>query len=541
MAVGSEKQKLIGMTSMWSTLDPRKKIVFVLAAIAALVATLGLVRVATTPSLSLLYAGLDPAVAGEVITALDQRGITYDVRGNAIYVDAASRDQARLSLASEGLPGSGIAGYELLDNLSGFGTTSQMFDAAYWRAKEGELARTLVSSPQVRSARVHIASGSGQPFARNTNPTASVTIVANSGAVPPAFAESARFLVASAVNGLSPDSVTVIDGESGAVLNSADLGGAMTGADGLDARAAAMRSNIERLLAARVGEGNAVVEVMVDAETQSQTLRERVIDPQSKVAISSETQSETDNSKGSGAQGVTVASNLPDGAAGGTSEESRNQSRNSEIINYDVSETVRETVSAPGEIRKITVAVLVNDISTIQNGVETFTPRPPEELAALEALVKSAIGFDEARGDVVTIQSMQLATPPAEGTFVDTAPGFLSNNLMSLIQLGVLAVVVLALGLFVIKPLLSSAGSSAPLPLPPDGSDDSPLFEPNTALPSNEALLGIEGSDDPLAIGHSTPSAAELLRTAISERTTETNRLLQNWIDTAAEPEETPA
>ncbi|MBL1438240.1 MAG: flagellar M-ring protein FliF [Rhodobacteraceae bacterium] len=533
MAAGIEKQKLIGMTSMWTTLDPRKKIIFVLAAVAALVATLGLVRVATTPSLSLLYAGLDPSIAGEVITSLDQRGITYQVRGNAIYVDAGSRDQARLSLASEGLPGSGIAGYELLDNLSGFGTTSQMFDAAYWRAKEGELARTLVSSAQVRSARVHIASGTNRPFERNSRPTASVTIVANNGSLPPAFADSARFLVASAVNGLSPDAVTVIDGDSGVVLTAAESGGVIIGSDGLDARAAAMRSNIERLLAARVGEGNAVVEVMVDAETKSQTVTERILDPESKVAISSETQSETDNSKGSGAQGVTVASNLPDGDAGGSSEESRNQARNSEIINYDVSETVRETVSAPGEIRKISVAVLVNDIVTLENGVETFTPRSEEELAALSQLVKSTIGFDEARGDVVTIESMQMARPPEVGTFVDTSPGFLGNNMMSLIQLGVLSVVVLALGLFVIKPLLSSQPS-----LPPLAPEDA-LAEAVSA--QAQGLLSAPDSAEQLAIGHSAPSAADLLRTAISERSTETNRLLQNWIDTAGETEETPA
>ena len=540
MAAGIEKQKLIGMTSMWSTLDPRKKLVFVLAAVAALVATLGLVRVATTPSLSLLYAGLDPSVAGEVITSLDQRGILYEVRGNAIYVDAGSRDQARLSLASEGLPGSGIAGYELLDNLSGFGTTSQMFDAAYWRAKEGELARTLVSSSQIRSARVHIASGTNRPFARGASPTASVTIVANNGALPPAFADSARFLVSSAVNGLSPDAVTVIDGDSGVVLNSAESAGAMMGADGLDARAAAMRNNIERLLAARVGDGNAVVEVMVDAETQSQTVTERILDPESKVAISSETQSETDNSKGSGAQGVTVASNLPDGDAGGSSEESRNQARNSEIVNYDVSETVRETVSAPGTIKKITVAVLLNDIVTVENGVESFTPRSDEEIAALTQLVKSTIGYDEARGDVVTIESMQMATPPVAGTFVDTSPGFLGNNLMSLIQLAVLSIVVLALGLFVIKPLLSAGGETS-LDLPPNAPDDGTPLNANAALPSPGGPLGINGGSEQLALGHSAPSAADLLRTAISERSTETNRLLQNWIDTAGEPEETPA
>jgi len=516
---------------MWSTIEPRKKIIFVLASVAALVAVLGLVRVATTPSLSLLYAGLDPSVAGDVITALDQRGITYDVRGNAIYVDAGSRDQARLSLAAEGLPGSGIAGYELLDTLSGFGTTSQMFDAAYWRAKEGELARTLVASPLVRSARVHIASGTNRPFERESSPTASVTISAANGTLPPSFAESARFLVASAVNSLSPDSVTVIDAESGVVLSTSGQAGALSGADGLDARAAAMRQNIERLLAARVGPGNAVVEVMVDSETQSQTITERILDPESKVAISSDTQNETDNSKGTGAQGVTVASNLPDGDAGSTSEESRNQNSSRELINYDVSETVRETVSAPGAIRKITVAVLVNDLVSTQNGVETFTPRPAEELAALALLVQSAIGFDESRGDVVTIESMQMAAVPETGTYVDAAPGFFSSNGMALVQLGVLGFVALALGLFVIKPLLTSQPQ-----LPPEA-PASTLAEAAQA----QGLLPPPDSADPLPIGHSSPSAADLLRTAISERSVETNRLLQNWIDTAAETEEAPA
>ena len=518
---------------MWSSIDPRKKIIFALAAVAALVAVLGLVRVATTPSLSLLYAGLDPSVAGDVITSLEQRGIAYDVRANAIYVEAGARDQARLSLASEGLPGSGIAGYELLDNLSGFGTTTQMFDAAYWRAKEGELARTLVSSPQVRSARVHIASGTNRPFERNANPTASVTIGSVNGALPAAFAESARFLVASAVNGLSPENVTVIDADSGAVLSAAEQGGAVLGADGLDARAAAMRNNIERLLAARVGPGNAVVEVMVDAETESQTVTERLLDPESRVAISSETRNETDNSKGSGAQGVTVASNLPDGDAGSSTEESRNQSSSREVINYDVSETLRETVSAPGAIRKISVAVLVNDIVSVENGVETFTPRSAEELAALALLVQSAIGYDQARGDVVTIESMQMATPAEVGTFVDSSPGFLSNNGMALVQLGVLSAVVLALGLFVIKPLLTAQPQLPPL-APEDTATEAGQAQDAGLLPAPDGA-------EPLALTHSAPSAADLLRTAISERSVETNRLLQNWIETAAETEETPA
>ncbi|MBU2359152.1 MAG: flagellar M-ring protein FliF, partial [Alphaproteobacteria bacterium] len=102
-------------------------------------AVLLVARSASQRDLTLLFGGLDPAAAGEVITALDQRGAIYEVRGGAIYVESNQRDLLRMSLAGEGLPAIGAQGYELLDGLSGFGTTSQMFDATYWRAREGEL------------------------------------------------------------------------------------------------------------------------------------------------------------------------------------------------------------------------------------------------------------------------------------------------------------------------------------------------------------------------------------------------------------------
>lgn len=515
---------------MWNTMEPRKRIIFLLAAVATFVALLGLVRVATTPNMSLLYAGLDSSAAGEVITALEQSGVEFEVRGNAIYVENGSRDQVRLSLASEGLPASGIAGYELLDSLSGFGTTSQMFDAAYWRAKEGELARTLVASPQIKSARVHIASGSNQPFSRNSTPTASVTLTAANGNVPPAFAEAARFLVASAINGMAPENVAVIDSGSGVVLLAGDTS-SIAAIDGLDGRAAAMRSNIERILSARVGTGNVIVEVMVDANMQSQTVSERIIDPDSRVVISSETQNDTDTSNGSENGAVTVASNLPDGNGGGSgNQSSRNQNSSSERINYEVSETRRETINQPGEIRRLTVAVLVNgQLITDENGQEVWAPRPDEELTALRELVQSAIGFNAERGDIVTLQSMELSEAPIAGTLVDETPGFLSLNAMSLIQLGVLSVVVLALGMLVLKPLLSTQPSLPPLAA-------------ETALTGGAAQLSPPSGAEMLAIENkSPPSAVDMLRTAIAERSVETNRLLQTWIETPEETNEVTA
>lgn len=127
--------------SFWSMLDMRRRAIVVAATVAMFAAILALTRVASAPSMTLLYAGLEPAAAGEVVAALDQWAVSYEVRGDSIWVDGAQRDQLRMALAADGLPASGGAGYELLDSLSGFGTTSQMFDAAYLRAKEGELAR----------------------------------------------------------------------------------------------------------------------------------------------------------------------------------------------------------------------------------------------------------------------------------------------------------------------------------------------------------------------------------------------------------------
>ena len=99
--------------------------------------------------MALIYGGLDSAQAGEVIAGIERAGVPYEVRGDAIYVASDQRDRLRMDLAAEGLPAAGSTGYELLDGMSGFGTTSQMFDAAYWRAKEGELARTILALPNV--------------------------------------------------------------------------------------------------------------------------------------------------------------------------------------------------------------------------------------------------------------------------------------------------------------------------------------------------------------------------------------------------------
>ncbi len=195
---------------------------------------------ASRPSMALIYGGLDSAQAGEVIAGIERAGVPYEVRGDAIYVASDQRDRLRMDLAAEGLPAAGSTGYELLDGMSGFGTTSQMFDAAYWRAKEGELARTILALPNVQTARVHLAIENGRGYRRDQNGSASVTLTTSGGTITREQAAALKYLVSSGVPGMQPDRVTVIDSQRGIIAATED----QSGAD----RAAEMKRNVERIL-----------------------------------------------------------------------------------------------------------------------------------------------------------------------------------------------------------------------------------------------------------------------------------------------------
>ena len=440
-------------TSVWSALAIRQRVIVIGATVAIFLAVLGLTRMATAPSMALLYAGLENGAAGDVVQALEARTVPYEVRGGAIFVPESERDALRLTLASEGLPANGAQGYELLDGLSGFGTTSQMFDAAYWRAKEGELARTIVSNPAISAARVHIANGSSNPFQRDVSPSASISVTTTGATLAAQQARALRFLVASAVPGLEPDGVAVIDGQGGLI------GMDPEGASGPSAedKAATLRDRVQRLMEARVGPGNAVVEVSVETVTETESILERRFDPDGRVAISTDTEERTDNSRDAGGGDVTVASNLPDGDAGEGEGSASQSSETRERVNYDVSETQREVTRMPGAVKRLTVAVLVNaGTPGAAEGTPGFEPLPEEELTALRELVASAVGFDEARGDVITLRSMPFERPDGLGTG-PLEPSLFSGTIdpMRLAQMGVLAAVALILGLFVLRPLLA--------------------------------------------------------------------------------------
>jgi flagellar M-ring protein FliF len=538
--------------SVWLNLEPKRRIIVIAATLCMFAAIIGLSRLAATPSMTLLYSGLDSSAAGEVVQALEAQGVTYEIRGGAIFVTNAQRDELRMTLASEGLPANSTSGYELLDSLTGFGTTSQMFDAAYWRAKEGELARTIVSSSQVQSARVHIANPSSQPFKRQIAATASVTVTANSGNVSSARAKALRYLVASAVAGLSPEDVSVIDGRSGVVVSGDEID--TGGAQGTD-REKELRQNIERLLEARVGVGRAIVEVSVENETDHESIVETKYDPESRVAISSETEESTTSSTDSRGRSVTVASNLPDGDGASGGDSSSNNSEVRERVNYEVSETRREFQRGPGAIKRLTVAVLVDgmQVENPETQEVTWTPRDEVELEALRELVASTVGFVEERGDIITIKTMEFQPVVVEGTIAQSRLLSAAElDVMTVFQLAILAAVTVILGLFVVRPILSASSIALPAPveaLPGNQASNAqqaiPVAElPNMAggaaaltgeietgdfaLPTLGVVSDFDFGDDDFGVS---ADPVKRLKKLIEDRQDETVEILRGWME----------
>ena len=551
----------------WSDLDLRKQILIAAATLAVFLGVLFIGRSAVAPDYALLYTGLEPSAAGEVVSALDQQGITYQITGGTIRVPRAERDRLRMVLAGQGLPANGPAGYELLDSLSGFGTTSQMFDAAYWRAKEGELARTMLASPGVRGARVHISNQDARPFQRDLKIAASVHVSPTGQTISAEQARALRFLVSSAVAGLSAADVTIINGATGEIVSATDDG---NGRQIAQDRAAELRSNVLRLVEAHVGAGNAVVEVNVETVSQSETIIERRFDPDSRIAISSDTTERRSQSTAPAPGAVTVASNLPDGdAAADAGNSESNDSETRELINYEVSETTREILRQPGAIQRLTVAVLVNGLA---NDAGAWQPRPQGELDALESLIASAIGFNADRGDSITLRSLQFKRPVSPDLMIEARPfGFVGElDAMSLAQLGVAAVVVLVLSLFVIRPALlspryvasatplldTSDPGSQPVGLPDMSLNTTALTEDNqitdpvsetatdgTQTPVVQPIELAEMAEGEFAFPDPTPlpppppipvdaEAVARLRSLITDRKEETLEVLRSWMET---------
>lgn len=465
------------------------------------------------PNMALLFSDLSLEDSAQVVKELERRQVRFQIRndGGQILVPQEQVARVRMQLAEGGLPRGGGVGYELFDKGDALSSTSFVQNINHLRALEGELARTIRGIERIQSARVHLVMPERPLFSRErVEPSASIVLRVRGG-LEPTQIRAVRHLVASAVRGLSPQRISIVD-EGGRLL--ADGAGDPTGAGGTsaDERRIAheqrLREQVESIIASVVGPGRARVQVSTDMDFNRITQTSDDFDPERRVVRSTQTREEQSSSAEGNRDGqVTVGNELP-GAnnTGNNANNNREASRKSEeIVNYEIARTQRTEVVEGGRIRRVSVAVLVDGLYARDGqGNVNYQPRATEELERIGALVRSAIGFDQRRGDQVEIVNLRFAEAPSLSTLEPPRPWWQvyepsRDDVRSGVELLVLLLVSGLVILFVVRPLLRRIVTPdpqiklpAPLPAPP------PLVEP-MAAPANLPVVAppLAPSDNP--------------------------------------------
>lgn len=417
----------------------------------------------TTPQMTTLFTDLSPEDSSGIVKDLERQAIPFEIRneGAVIMVPKDKVTRLRMKLAESNLPKGGGVGYEIFDKSDALGTTSFVQNINHLRALEGELARTIRAIDRIQAARVHLVLPERPLFARETpEPSASI-VVRVRGQLEPQQIRAIRHVVASAVNGLKPHRVSIVD-EGGRLL--AD--GATTEADNAvgDERRAAfekrMRKQVEDIVSSVVGQGRARVQLSADFDYNKITQTFDKFDPEGRVLRSSQTREESSATAENNGQ-VTVNNELPGNQGGANGVAARDQSKKSEETNnYEISRTTKTEVTEAGRVNRISVAVLVDGAySKNEKGEQVYQDRSKEQLDRIAALVRSAIGFDQKRGDQVEVVNLRFAEAPsvppvAEPTGFLGMLQFTKDDVMYGLELVVMMLLGLVVLFLVIRPLV---------------------------------------------------------------------------------------
>lgn len=421
----------------------------------------------STSELSLLYGDLSTGDSNAIAGRLSGQNITYELRsgGTQIFVRQDDVSRVRLSMASDGLPNGGSVGYEIFDNANTLGTTNFVQRLNQARALEGELSRTISSISQVKAARVHLVLPRREVFSREQQePSASVVLKLTGSTLQASQVVAIQHLVATAVPGLQPSRISIID-NNGRLLarggdNAEEAFSAATGEEARQRYESRLIRAIEKILESSIGFGAVRAEVSADIDFDRFTISDEIYNPDGQVARSTQTVEQIDESADADPNNsVSIANNLPgantqDGAI--TSSSNSSSKRIEETVNFEISRKVTTQVRETGNVKRLTVAVLVDGTLDAEG---TYTARTPEELEQYEALVKSAIGYDEARGDIVEVVNLPFIpveieeAPPPPISFL----GLTKADLFRAAEMLVLGIVAILVILLVVRPLISRA------------------------------------------------------------------------------------
>ncbi len=448
------------------------------AALISLIAFAVLIAVANKTDYRPLFANLSAEDSGEMVKKLKELKVPYQISedGKALLVPAEKVHELRLTMASDGLPQGGGVGFEIFDRKN-FGMTEFVQKLNYQRALQGELSRTIGQLTGVESARVHLAIPEKSLFKESEKPpTASVVLKMRSNrTLSESEMQGVVHLVAASVEGMDPENVSVMDSR-GKMLSKRSAG------DATD-KLATVRQETQRqferteedklqtLLDKVVGTGKSVARVSANFDFKQVEKYEERYDPET-AAVRSEQRSEEKGgltTLASGAPGV--QSNLRGGPAGATTG---GGSKTDETLNYEVSRSTARTIEPVGSLSKVSVAVLVDGKYELPPGAKPgaqpkYQPRSPDELQKIEALVKSAVGFNAERGDQVTVANIPFQDSGLSEE--EPAPWYEAPFAQALLKNGLIGLAFLALLFFVVRPLMKGLKVEKPtsfVPLEPD-------------------------------------------------------------------------
>ncbi len=495
---------------------------------------------------SLLYANLDLKEASQITAQLDQSGVKYEVKGDGstIFVDRDKVASTRLLLSGKGLPTSGSVGYEIFDNAPALGQTDFVQTLNRQRALEGELARTIRSIQGVSFVRVHLVMPKHQLFEEDAEqPSASILIATGGGRIGAEQVRAIRNLVAGAVPELKAERVSITD-QQGELL-AAEGDGAVDGAGGGERNQVEerIRRTVKDMVEGVVGPGHARVQVSADLDMSSHTTQSEKFDPDGQVVRSTQTSDEKSAENKASSSGATTASqNVPGASASaGGNPDSSNTGKQDETTNYEISKTTTTEVQQPGQIKRLSVAVAVDGTTgaPVHGKPGPYSPRSAEDMKRIDQLVRSAMGYDDKRGDQVSVVNVPFNRDlDGEGSSVASAFSFDKNDVMRGAELLVLAGVAGMIVFFVVKPMLKvSAGgggsmvtalTATPRLVGPDGQSIT------AGALAHDGQLALPGPDDRIDIarieGQVKASSVKRVAEFVDRHPDESVAILRSWL-----------
>ena len=421
------------------------------------------------PVREVLYSGLGPEDVNQIGMVLSETGIAFDVNeaGTAVLVDYGKTAQARMILAEKGLPKSDKAGYQLFDQMGSLGLTSFMQQVTRVRALEGELVRTIQQIDGVKTARVHLALKPENSFHGKEDAATASVVIRTTGRPSEQTTNAIRQVVAAAIPGLLPEHVTVMTTDGTMLSNNSSAASApsdrlleleKTVSDEAQAR-------IERTISPLAGMSNLRVSVTADLNADKKQINETNFDPDSKVERSTRTVKSSDTSSdGGAANSVSVDQNVPQEVkpTGGSDSSTKKKESKEETVNYEVNSKQTTTAVDGYKIEKLSVAVVVNKQALLKlQGANPDEKKLDAALKEIEAVARSAAGFDEKRGDVIHVSAIDFI--PEDAT-LEPVPGAgvmetLQGNLGTIINAFAFVLVTLLVLLLGLKPTLKAVGN----------------------------------------------------------------------------------